>query len=209
MKTKWYFGALIIVITLLGIYQNRISEPNQEIVLKFTDVNITSDEAQSTIAIVKEQLKAIGVAIVQVHELNEGQLKIAYFSTADVASIKKILSKEKNLKIGYASNNQDENSSDFPSNKKSKSYKLDVYEIHKNADLDSGLDGKLVLNPKLDYDRFYNPNIIILNNDVDAEDGNRVVKVAFKVHVNIAIAIDNTSRNIPEVRAGPIANGIV
>ena len=61
MKMKWYFGALIIVFTLLGVYQNRISVPNQEIVLQFTDVNITSDEAENTIEIVKEQLQAIGI----------------------------------------------------------------------------------------------------------------------------------------------------
>ncbi|MGK0253987.1 MAG: hypothetical protein ACI9OE_001472 [Mariniflexile sp.] len=203
MKTKWYFGALIIVMTLLGVYQNTISEPNQEIVLKFTDVDITSEEAQSTISLVKEQLQAIGVDIVQVQELKAGQLKIAYFSTADVASIKEILSKGKNLKIGYTSNNQDENTSGVPSHKKSKRYKLDVYEIHKSTDFASGLDGKLVLNPKLDYNRFYNPNIIVLNNDIDAKGGNAIIKVAFKLYVTIAIAIDNTSRNIPEVRAGP------
>ena len=33
MKTKWYFGALLIVFTLLGVCQNEFSEPNQEIAL--------------------------------------------------------------------------------------------------------------------------------------------------------------------------------
>ena len=40
MKKTWYFGAFLILFTLLGFYQNHNSEPNQEIVLKFSDVDI-------------------------------------------------------------------------------------------------------------------------------------------------------------------------
>lgn len=201
---KWYFGALIIVFTLLGVYQNRISVPNQEIVLKFTDVNITSDEAENTIEIVKEQLEAIGIDIIWVRELKDGQFKIAYYSTSDVASVKEILSNEKNLKIGFTSNNLSDNTSNFPSDKKSKTYKLDVYEIHKSTDSESGLDGKYVITLKQDYNRFYYPNDVIFNNDIDAKDGNIIAEVAYKVHVSIALAIDNSSGNIPEGRAGPV-----
>lgn len=204
MKMKWYFGALIIVFTLLGVYQNRISVPNQEIVLKFTDVNITSDEAENTIEIVKEQLEAIGIDIIWVRELKDGQFKIAYYSTSDVASVKEILSNEKNLKIGFTSNNLSDNTSNFPSDKKSKTYKLDVYEIHKSTDSESGLDGKYVITLKQDYNRFYYPNDVIFNNDIDAKDGNIIAEVAYKVHVSIALAIDNSSGNIPEGRAGPV-----
>lgn len=201
---KWYIGALIIVFTLLGVYQNRISVPNQEIVLKFTDVNITSDEAENTIEIVKEQLEAIGIDIIWVRELKDGQFKIAYYSTSDVASVKEILSNEKNLKIGFTSNNLSDNTSNFPSDKKSKTYKLDVYEIHKSTDSESGLDGKYVITLKQDYNRFYYPNDVIFNNDIDAKDGNIIAEVAYKVHVSIALAIDNSSGNIPEGRAGPV-----
>lgn len=201
---KWYFGALIIVFTLLGVYQNRISVPNQEIVLKFTDVNITSDEAENTIEIVKEQLEAIGIDIIWVRELKDGQFKIAYYSTSDVASVKEILSNDKNLKIGFTSNNLSDNTSNFPSDKKSKTYKLDVYEIHKSTDSESGLDGKYVITLKQDYNRFYYPNDVIFNNDIDAKDGNIIAEVAYKVHVSIALAIDNSSGNIPEGRAGPV-----
>ncbi len=204
MKMKWYFGALIIVFTLLGVYQNRISVPNQEIVLKFTDVNITSGEAKNTIEIVKEQLEAIGINVLRVKELKNGQFKIAYYSTSDVASIKEILSNEKNLKIGFTSNSEVENSSRDPLNKESKTYKLDVYEIHKSTDSQSGLDGKYVITLKQDYNRFYYPNDIIFNNDVDANDESIIANVAFKVHFNMVLAIDNSSGNIPEGRAGPV-----
>jgi hypothetical protein len=207
MKKTWYFGALLTLFILLGVYQNQISEPNQEIVLKFSDVNITSDEAQSAIAIVKKQLQAIGVHKVRVKELKDGQLKITYYSSSDVESIKRTLSEENNIVIGYSSINKRGNTPNVPSDKKSKKYKLDVFEIHKSKDLESGLDGKYVLSLNQDLDRFYNPNVYIFNNNVDAKDGNKTAETAFKVLRNIAIAIDNTSRNVPEVRAGPTANG--
>lgn len=203
MKMKWYFGALIIAFTLLGVYQNRVSEPNQEIALKFSDVNITSDDAKNTIAFVKEQLEAIGINNVRVKELKNGQFKIAYYSTSDVASIKVILSKDKNIEIGFTPNIEDENPTQLPSNKKSKTYKLDVYEIHKSSDSDSGLDGNCILTINQDKDRFYNPNVVFSTKDIDLKDSNKIVKVAFKAYFNVEIAIDNTSGNIPEVRAGP------
>lgn len=209
MKMKWYFGALIIVFTLLGVYQNRISVPNQEIVLNFTDVNITTDEADNTIEIVKEQLEAIGINILRVNALKDRQIKIAYYSTSDVASIKEILSYEKNLKIGITSQNKADNSSEFPSDKKSKKYKLDIYEIHKSTDSESGLDGKFVLTIKQDFDRFYNPIVIIFNNAIDANDETKIAKVSYKIYYSIAIAIDSSSGNIPNVRAGPSTNVII
>jgi hypothetical protein len=208
MKTTWYFGALLILFISLGIYQNQHSEPNQEIVLKFSDANITSDEAQKAVVTVKEQLQKIGIISVQVKELKDGQLKITYFSEADIESIKKILLEENIIDIDYISNNETDNTSKFPSNKKSKNYKLDVFEIHKGNDTESGLNGKLVLNLKQDYDRFYNPNVYILSNEIDARHSSEILNEALKVLKNIALAIDNTSRNNPEVRAGPTAYGI-
>ncbi|MFH4963957.1 hypothetical protein V8G69_03055 [Gaetbulibacter sp. M235] len=208
MKTTWYFGALLILFISLGIYQNRISEPNQEIVLKFSDIDITSDEAQNAVVIVKEQLQAIGVNTIQVQELKDGQLKITYYSSVNIESVKKALSDGNHIDIEYASNNQYENTPKFPSEKKTKNYKLDVFEIHKGNDLDSGLNGKFVLNLKQDFDRFYKQNVYVFNNEIDARHGNEIANEALKILKNIAIAIDNTSRNIPEVRAGPTTIGI-
>ena len=204
MKKTWYFGALILIFTLLGVNQNRISEPNQEIVLQFSDVEITSEEVQSAIADVKKQLHTIGVDAFKVQELKDGQLKISYYSTAHISSIKDVLSKGSKLKIGFSSTHDDGNTSNNSSkNKKSKTYKFDVYEIQKSNDSKSGFDGKYVINIKQDFDRFYNPNIFVLHNHLDTKNENASVKVAFKVFKNIAIAIDDTSGNIPEVRAGP------
>ncbi|MBJ6366940.1 hypothetical protein [Snuella sedimenti] len=201
MNKKWYFGALTIILIVLGVYQNGVSGPNQEVVLKFSDANITSDEAQSAIMAVKNQLQTIGIDAVQVQELSNGEFKITYYSATDVEFIKEKLSESKALKSGYLSANKHERSP----NDDSKQYKLDVFEIHKGNDVPSGLDGKCVLNVKQDFDRFYNPNLYNFNNEIDAKDEDKTVKVAFKVCRTIAVALDTTSRNIPEVRAGPLA----
>ena len=39
--------------------------------------------------------------------------------------------------------------------------------------------------------------------ELDDRERDRIIRVTFKLNRNIAIAIDNTSYNIPEVRAGP------
>jgi len=202
MKTKWYFGALFILFISLGVYQNQISEPNQEIVLKFLDADITSEEAQNAVVIVKEQLQEMGITTFQVKELKEGQLKISYFSDADIESIKKVLLKDNKIDVDYAYNNQ--HTSKSSSNKKSKNYKLDVFEIHKSNDSESGLNGKFVLNLKQDYDRFFNPKVYIFNSKVNAGLNVKNLKKKLNILSNIAIAIDNSLHNIPEVRAGPI-----
>ncbi|GAA3575602.1 hypothetical protein [Snuella lapsa] len=201
MNKKWYFVALTIILIVLGVCQNGISGPNQEVVLKFSDANITSDEAQSAISAVKNQLHAIGIDKVHVQELSNGELKITYYSSTDVEFVKEKLFEAKALETGYLSSNKHERSP----NDDSKQYKLDVFEIHKGKEAPSGLDGKCVLNVKQDFDRFYNTNLYNFNNEIDAKDENKIVKVAFKVCRNIAVALDTTSRNIPEVRAGPLA----
>lgn len=205
MKKTWYFGALLIAFTFLSIYQNQFSEPNQEIVLKFTDVSVTSDEAQSAIVAIKEQLQTIGISTVRVQELKEGQLKISYYSSVDVESIKKLLVEDGKIELGVSQ----KNNNGLPSEKSPKNYKLDVFEIHKNNDLGSGLDGKYVFNLKQNNERFYNPNVYVFNNDVDPNDVSNIVKVSFKAFKNSSVAIDNTLSNIPDGRAGPITNGIV
>ncbi len=201
MKLKRYISALIIILTLLGLSQQQMSVPNQEIVMQFSDDELSSDDAQNAIAIIKNQLQTIGVDNIQVREVADGILRITYYSDIDVASIKDILSKEKNLKLGYTS--QDDESSRIPSDDESNSYNLDVYEIQKDSDSEWDLEGTLVLELKPDGDRFSNPKVFASIDEIDVDVD--ITRVAYKVHNNIAIAIDNTSYKIPEVRAGPFA----
>lgn len=201
MKAKWYFSTLVIALTLLGVFQEQISVPNQEIVLEFIYDEVTSDDVQDAIAVVKKQLQTLGIDNVKVGEKEDGRLKITYYSDVNVASIKKLLSKEKNLELNYASHSQDKEHNKFPSSENKNSYNLDVYEIQNGTDGDSNLNGTYVVELKHEYDRFSNPNLYI--DTIDSDERGRIVKVTYKVRRNIAIAIDTMSHYVPDVRAGP------
>ena len=202
MKAKWYLSTFIVILTLLGLCQQQFSVPNQEIVVQFTTNEIALLETQNTIAIVKKQLQTIGVENIQIHKEANGKLKITYFSDIDVASIKEILSKEKELKLSYSSIFQEEGDSKFPSNRDSNHFKLDVFEIQKNNDGEGNFNG-YALELKPEIDRFFTSVVLFPFIDIDVKEKNRAEKIAFTIHKNIAIAIDNSSHNIPEVRAGP------
>jgi len=208
MNSRRYIGALIIVLTFLGVvYQQQNTLPNQEIILQFTDIKVTSAETQSAIAIVKNQLQNLGADNIQVKETEQGTLKITYYSATNVTNIKKNLSVENKIVLDYSLNNQDNKHSNLPIEKNSISYNLDVYEIQNGNDADWNLVANNVLELKSDNERFFNPNAFISLIDSDNKNEN-IIRVVFKIRRYIALAIDNTSHNIPEVRAGPISQKV-
>tara|TARA_R110002050_G_scaffold104052_5_gene213258 strand:+ start:24793 stop:25413 length:621 start_codon:yes stop_codon:yes gene_type:complete len=205
MKKRWYISTLVVILTFLGVVcHEQISVPNQEILLQFANIETTTNQAQKTIAIVKKQLQDLGVQNIQVAKIEKGSLRITYYSNTDVASIKEIFSKEKHIVLDYSAFNQEEAPIKSPSNDDSFSYDLDVYEIENDNHSEPGLSGKYVLEPKLDNDRFFNPNVYLSANNIDIAEKDSIVKVAYRIRRNITIAIDNTLHKIPEVRAGPI-----
>src|SRR5690606_38240370 len=133
MKLRWCI--LLGVITLIGIAsQQHVCLPNQEIVLRFTNDEVTSTEAQNAIAILKKQLLDIGVSNIHVKESQKGDFKITYYSNTDVNSIKELFSIEKDIKLGYISSNQDDKHSKSPSKEHPKTYDIDVFEIKNQND---------------------------------------------------------------------------
>ena len=203
MKPKWYLGTFILIVAFLGASLQQFSVPNQEIVLQFEDEEISLFETENAIAKVKKQLQDIGVEKIQVYRGDNGILKITYFSNVDVTSIKKIFSKEKALKLSYSSLNLEEGSSKIPSDKKSNTYQLDVFEIQKNNEIEGDFNG-LVIELLPDNDRSFNPDVYYSALVQDVRFKNNIEKVAYIIYSNISIEIDNATYNIPEVRAGPI-----
>ena len=208
MSLRWYISTFIITLTLLSaLCKEQTVVPNQEIVLQFLDANIVSSEAQTTIAAVKSQLNDLGADNIKVTEVSgNGLLKITYYSNTDVLLIKRILSKENNVELDFASKSQDENQSQWPSDKDTKIFNLDVYQIQDSNDSNTGLDGKLAIEIKSEIERFFNPYVDVFAIEIEDRERDRIIRVTFKLNRNIAIAIDNTSYNIPEVRAGPQAS---
>jgi len=203
MKTKWYFLFLIALFAFFAVNQQNTAVPNQEIVLEFTNTQVTSSEVRSTIATVKKQLLRIGIVTTKVIETKDHKLKISYYSTIDVDRIKKALSNAHNRDYQSFPNTNEEDSS-FPFNKKQNHYNLDVYEILKGIDAGSGFKGKYVISVKQELDRFSNPNVYHFTAVIDDKSIDKLIKTAQKINKTIAIAIDNSSHNIPEVRAGPL-----
>ena len=207
MKLKWYISIFILALTAFGIYQNKITSPNQEILVQFGSDEVSIEQTQTAIASIKQQLQSLGVEVIQVNNGEHGSLKIAYYSSNDVESIKKMLFESYHLAIDCTKGSHQK--SRLPSDNNSKKYNLDIYELHQSHDGGHGAAGSSVLVVKQDYDQFFNPHVVLYGTLIDAFKDNSVVKEAYKVNSAIAIAIDTTSRTIPEVRAGPqtIVNG--
>ena len=202
MKLRWYISTLILILTLLGVvdYQ-QTSDPNQEIVLQFTNTEVSSDDAQNTIANIKEQLESLGVDNIQVSEEENGKLIITYYSDIDAASVKETLNKDLRLTLNTSNQGENGTHSNFPLDKTSSSYNLDVYDIQKDSGSGWDLNGTFISEVKPEGNRFSNPNFYVSIDDIESRE--IAEKLAYKTHCNIAIAIDNISYKIPEVRAGP------
>jgi len=206
MKLRW--SILLGVITLIGIAsQQQVCLPNQEIVFRFTNNQVTSNDAQNAIAIVKKQLLKIGANNVRVKESRKGDLKITYYSATDVASIKKMFSKEKDLELGYIASNQENKSPESPTKENTKSYDIDVFEIKKQ---DTGFDlgGACAIERKLENTRFFIPSLLTTINEICFNDLDSVLKETYKFRKDGSITIKITSNKIPDGRAGPDVIGI-
>lgn len=204
MKMKWHISILILFLAFFGlISQNEVSVPNQEIVFQFNDVEVTSQEAQSTIAVVKKHLLDIGANNIHVKKGRNGKLKIAYHSDTDVACVKESLSKEKKISFDYIFDNEDEDDhNNIPPDDNLICYNFDIYEIQNGADTDLDLNG-IVLKKKTNNDRFFDPNVFLSYNKIDVRKENRIFKVSYDLWRNIVFTIETPSYSIPEVRAGP------
>jgi hypothetical protein len=186
------------------ISQERLVMPNQQIVVQFTDVDITSQEVQSTIIVVKNQLQSLGADNIQVKQSQSGELKITYYSSTDISIIKDTFSKDVNLDVDYTSQNHDKGTAGFPKDENTITYNLDIYEIENRADSDWGSNGISIIEFDSKSDRFFDPNSYFPAANIDSRIKNNSVKVAYTIHHNMAIAINNDSKSIPEVRAGPM-----
>lgn len=201
MNLKWYFSTLIVSVALFfGVAsQQQNAMPNQEIVLQFSGDEVVPNKVEYAISIVKEQLKTIGAENIQVSKDEDGILKITYYSDSDVEQIKKILSNDDLLEY----ENSNSNSNKFPLKEDVVTYNFDVFEIHNGSDFAFNHPGKVAVELKASSHHFNNTNthpvLVYIANLVEVPS----IKVAYKFYKDIALAIDNNFKKIPEVRAGP------
>lgn len=200
VKNKWYISAFIFALAIIGISLEHTSVPNQEIVIQFADVEVTPNETQNAIALVKSQLETIAADNIKIQELGNGTLKITYYSDVTVSEIKQIVSE--GIEIAFNTSPEKENT-ELPSKEELTPYQLDVYEIQSGNDL-VGSSGNII-EAKSEIIRFFTPDAYATLSKQHKEENNKIQKVAYICYTNIAIAIDTTTYKIPEVRAGPSA----
>lgn len=206
MNTKWYISTLIIILALIGLNQEQTKGANQQIVLQFTDVEMTSVTAHDdALATITKKLQTLGIANIEIIENDGTQLSIRYYSDIDALSVGEFLSQDSEFLLSYR--DIDQLPSDFPKDKLPETFSLVVSDLQQQSDGGLGLNGKFAFELKQDCKRFSNP-VVIQFNDSIVLDQDAIVRVAYKINRVIAIAIDNTSHNIPEVRAGPYVSGI-
>jgi hypothetical protein len=208
--SKWCVNVALIFIAVLGgiLGQQQVAVPNQEIVLQFTNADISLNDTRHTIAIVEEQLELIGVYNIQVSEQENGKLIISYYSNTDVDGIKALLSKQRELALGFISFDNNEKPIQLPSDNASIGYNLDVYEIKDGQNLVSDLGGKSAIELKSGHYRFVNTNFYIPSDDIIIAGNEQILKVNYTFQRHLAITKDCKSYKIPEVRAGPSAKRV-
>ncbi|WP_179345549.1 hypothetical protein [Winogradskyella ursingii] len=196
MKAKGYFGVLIIILIALVLRHNDAHVANQQILLQFNTSETTSEITEQTLTTLKRQLTDAGADNIIVEHLPNGELKITYHSIFDVDYIKSLLQQENVL---YA---QDDKSDDqFPTKN---NYELDIFEIQKGVDSDLSLAGLLIPTSPQKSDSSFHQNHTFFDGNLD-NPLYSLIEVAFQVNQDVQNKLNKTSRDIPEVRAGPIA----
>lgn len=199
MKTKWYISACIAILALWGIVHNHTSFPNQEVLVRFHDKEVSLEQTSAAIAFIESELKVLEVTNIQVEKGADNQLKISYHSNLDVVAIQEVLSKASKLQKGLASRV-------VALQKSSKSDKdafdVAVQKIEKASQSTSSSEKSAVIT-KHDYDRFTNTHLLLYFNEFVA-----TVFLPVKYSINSisskqSLVITHKTYTIPEVRAGP------
>jgi hypothetical protein len=203
VKIKWYIGALIAIVSYFVVEQQSNDLPNQEIVVTFSHTN-SAVQLEKAVTFIKTELLGIGAQNVIVTEAVPGSLKVTYYSDLALQSVTDhlfVLSLTNDLTTSLRLK---ESSSDTPLEKSLLDYQIDIYEI--SDDLVSGMhpDGKSYFELKQDYNRGSQVHFYTLQT-VSTCRHNHIVTVAQKLSDQVLLAFNNSSFNIPEVRAGPLS----
>ena len=202
MQTKWYLRSFLILVALIGLTLEQITQPNQQIVVEFAVDTISLASAQRTIATVTNELKAIGAQSIKVQQGANGDLTISYYSTIDTQSIKGMLSSKKELLDGFASGGSTPINQSPPFDTRSV-YKFDVYEIQKQSDIEPDLNG-LVFTFEGKTHRYYIAKVYGAIDGNQIAEQNKITEISFIAQGAVSIGLTEFSYKIPQVRAGPI-----
>ena len=202
MQTKWYLRSFVILVVLIGLTLEQIAQPNQQIVVEFAGDSISLSNAQNTIAAVTNKLQAIGAKSIKVKQGANGVLTISYYSTIDTEVVKGMLSSNKEVLEGVASNDSSPKNQAPPFDTSSV-YKLDVYEIQQQYDIKPDLNG-LVLTFEGKTHRYFIAKVYGAIGGNQIAQQNKITTVSLIAQGAVSLLLTEFSYKIPQVRAGPI-----
>lgn len=202
MQTKWYLRSFLILVVLIGLTLEQIAQPNQQIVVEFAGDSISLSNAQNTIAAVTNKLHDIGAKSIKVKQGANGVLTISYYSTIDTEAVKGMLSSNKEVLEGVASNDSSPKNQAPPFDTSSV-YKLDVYEIQQQYDIKPDLNG-LVLTFEGKTHRYFIAKVYGAIGGNQIAQQNKITTVSFIAQGAVSLVLTDFSYKIPQVRAGPI-----
>lgn len=202
MQTKWYLRSFVILVVLIGLTLEQIAQPNQQIVVEFAGDSISLSNAQNTIAAVTNKLQAIGAKSIKVKQGANGVLTISYYSTIDTEAVKGMLSSNKEVLEGVASDSSSPKNQAPPFDTSSV-YKLDVYEIQQQYDIKPDLNG-LVLTFEGKTHRYFIAKVYGAIGGNQIAQQNKITTVSLIAQGAVSLLLTEFSYKIPQVRAGPI-----
>ena len=202
MQTKWYLRSFVILVVLIGLTLEQIAQPNQQIVVEFAGDSISLSSAQNTIAAVTNKLQDIGAKSIKVQQGANGVLTISYYSTIDTEAVKGMLSSNKEVLEGVASNDSSPKNQAPPFDTSSV-YKLDVYEIQQQYEIKPDLNG-LVLTFEGKTHRYFIAKVYGAIGGNQIAQQNKITTVSFIAQGAVSLVLTDFSYKIPQVRAGPI-----
>jgi asparagine N-glycosylation enzyme membrane subunit Stt3 len=207
MKTRLHFGVLISLLAFFGRHLEQTTDANQQIVIQFSDEDIAEEDAETAIDAIFVRLQSAGAEHIQIGQKENGQLKITYYSNADVEHVQDILSKEEGVRFTYESDNNSSNN--LPDHRSLKNYEFNISEIHNDNNINWDFDGIQIVEIKQNIDYQDNIKVNTFTGQLNTEHQNRIVNVAIKVNGTVTIALDCISYKTPEVRAGPACVDII
>jgi len=199
MKLKIHFGIVMVFLMFLGTYIEHNIAPNQQIVIQFTNDQISSDKANSAAEALKQQLKDIGAKKLDIGEFNSGQLTITYYSDTDVMRIQKVLTDD-DLVLDYSLENE---SNDKSIPEKEELYKFNVSEIQDSPINNWDFEGIEITELNHKSDRYYFPKLKYSSTKEDIENHSFKECLRLKIPSIYHFNKSKFAHQIPQVRAGP------
>lgn len=203
MNWRWYITGIIIALAFYGAgFEQSTTNPNQEIVVRFSANSITPNEAKKAISGITTQLKSIGVDDIHVSEVVDGKVKVTYFSTLDVVVIKNLLYRHNKLDLSDTAFNEKGDSSSFPFSNSTNTYKLKIVKIQTDPGSDIGFQGLLVAVNSF-ADQYLKPRISLATSEINFTPKDNFEGLDPIIFHNVPVLIPYFEHKIPEVRAGP------